>query len=87
MLAVPLEEKISKDTAVIRKEKDSHNRKEKRRALSPIKKLLKAVREDYSPRLMKYKKQNELFGDRNSYSKTDPDATIHSFLYDPSTPD
>jgi hypothetical protein len=28
------------------------------------------------PRLAKYKVQNETFGDRNSYSKTDKDATF-----------
>ncbi|PLS16124.1 hypothetical protein CVD28_18975 [Bacillus sp. M6-12] len=37
---------------------------------------LKLIRKDFLPRLAKYKVQNKTFGDRNSYSKTDPDATF-----------
>jgi hypothetical protein len=37
---------------------------------------VKQIREDFLPRMAKYKEQNEIFGDRNSYSKTDKDATF-----------
>ncbi|HWK21490.1 MAG TPA: IS1182 family transposase [Ureibacillus sp.] len=71
-----LEEKVIAETSSLQAEKDVEKRKEKRRSLSPFKKLLKLVREDYRPRLQKYINQNELFGERNSYSKTDTDATF-----------
>lgn len=41
-----------------------------------MEKPLKLIRENFLPRLAKYKEQNEIFGDRNSYSKTDKDATF-----------
>ena len=71
-----LVKKVEKETNGIQLEEDVQVRKEKRRELSPVKKLLKLVREDLGPRLVKYKQQNALFGDRNSYSKTDTDATF-----------
>src|SRR5690348_5227723 len=43
---------------------------------SKWKKPLKLIREKYLPRLAKYQEQNAIFGDRNSYSKTDKDATF-----------
>ncbi|MGE7778636.1 hypothetical protein ACQKL0_01675 [Peribacillus sp. NPDC097264] len=66
--------KVEKETNDIQLEEDVQVRKEKRRELSPVK--LKLVREDLGPRLVKYKQQNALFGDRNSYSKTDTDAAF-----------
>jgi transposase len=39
-------------------------------------KQLKKLEEDYLPRLEKYEHQLEILGDRNSYSKTDPDAVF-----------
>ncbi|MGN1401803.1 MAG: transposase [Bacillus sp. (in: firmicutes)] len=71
-----LAEMVEKDTEEIEREKDSQVRKEKRSALRPFKKLLKDVQEDSCPRLKKYREQNALFGDRNSYSNTDTDATF-----------
>ncbi|MGE7780193.1 hypothetical protein ACQKL0_09535 [Peribacillus sp. NPDC097264] len=68
--------KVEKETNGIQLEEDVQVRKEKRGELIPVKKLLKLVREDLGPRLVKYKQQNALFGDRNSYSKTDTDATF-----------
>nr|WP_191567236.1 transposase [Metabacillus idriensis] len=41
-----------------------------------FKKPLKLIRENFLPRLAKYKEQNKIFGDRNSFSKTDTDATF-----------
>ena len=42
----------------------------------PLKKIVKQIRRDFLPRLTKYEQQQATFGDRNSYSKTDPDATF-----------
>jgi len=43
----------------------------------------KKIRKDYQPRLERYEAQQELFGDRNSFSKTDPDATFMRMKEDP----
>lgn len=41
-----------------------------------LKKTLKKVKEDYLPRTRRYDEHEEKLGDRNSYSKTDEDATF-----------
>jgi transposase len=41
----------------------------------PLKKAVRALRKDLLPRLQKYESQEEILGNRNSYSKTDKDAT------------
>src|SRR5690606_35689646 len=43
---------------------------------SELKKPIKLIRTDIIPRLQKYKQHHEIFGERNSFSKTDPDATF-----------
>jgi transposase len=42
----------------------------------PIKKAVRLLRKDLLPRQQKYEMQRELLGNRNSFSKTDPDATF-----------
>ena len=42
----------------------------------PLKKAVRTLRRDLLPRLQKYEWQQRLLGDRNSFSKTDPDATF-----------
>jgi transposase len=42
----------------------------------PLKKIVKQIRRDFLPRMRKYEHQHHTFGDRNSFSKTDPDATF-----------
>lgn len=42
----------------------------------PLKRAVKQIRRDFLPRLTRYEHQRETFGDRNSFSKTDPDATF-----------
>ncbi|WP_163152353.1 transposase, partial [Anoxybacillus sp. MB8] len=42
----------------------------------PLKKAVKKMKEDYLPRSEKYENQLQVCGDRNSYSKTDTDATF-----------
>ena len=75
-VAQKIEEKVEKLTEEIEKETDSQIRKEKRQKRTQWKKPLKLIRENFLPRLATYKEQNEIFGDRNSYSKTDKDATF-----------
>ncbi|WP_213587772.1 IS1182 family transposase, partial [Paenibacillus sp. J2TS4] len=74
--AAVLEEKIEGVTEKIAGESSSEERKELRKQRSALKKPLKLIREDFLPRLAKYDAQKACFGDRNSYSKTDPDATF-----------
>jgi transposase len=47
--------------------------KAERRTLT---KAVKQITKDFLPRLQKYERQQEILGERNSYSKTDPDATF-----------
>jgi transposase len=44
---------------------------------------VKKLQKDALPRLEKYEKQLDLAGERNSYSKTDPDATFMGMKEDP----
>lgn len=53
--------------------KGEDERKTKRRKL---KKVLRKVRDDFSVRTEKYENYQETFEGRNSFSKTDPDATF-----------
>ncbi|WP_199925726.1 IS1182 family transposase [Paenibacillus bouchesdurhonensis] len=71
-----LDEKIESLTEQIAEESNVDNRKEMRMQRSALKKPLRLIREDFLPRLAKYDAQKACFGDRNSYSKTDPDATF-----------
>ena len=50
--------------------------KELRSQKTKLKKQLKAIESDYLPRLRKYEVQKRILGNRNSYSKTDHDATF-----------
>ncbi|OME78572.1 transposase [Paenibacillus sp. FSL A5-0031] len=42
----------------------------------PLKKTVRALRKDLLPRLQRYEEHQTVLGDRNSYSKTDKDATF-----------
>jgi transposase len=74
--AAVLEEKVEALTEQMAQTNDSETRKALRKARSAWKQPLKQIREDFLPRLAKYEQQKGCFGDRNSYSKTDPDATF-----------
>ncbi|SEI75953.1 transposase, IS4 family [Bhargavaea ginsengi] len=76
-VASKLEERDEALTGEIEAEKDGSVRKVIRKRRSLIRKKLKLVREDFIPRKEKYAVQLGVCGDdRNSYSKTDPDATF-----------
>ncbi|WP_243674655.1 hypothetical protein [Lentilactobacillus kisonensis] len=55
-------------------------RKQRRRQLKHLRHL---VRDEYLPRKQKYRQYHEWFGDRNSFSKTDHDATFMRMKEDP----
>ncbi|MFC4305311.1 IS5/IS1182 family transposase, partial [Cohnella boryungensis] len=69
-----LEEKVEGLTEQIAEASGSAERKSLRKARSALEQPLNQIREDFLPRLNRYKQQKACFGDRNSYSKTDPDA-------------
>lgn len=66
----PLSEKIKVLTDKINKKLREEAERE------DLKKIQKKIDSDYAPRAEKYEKQMELFNGRNSYSKTDTDATF-----------
>lgn len=74
--AAALEEKVEELTEQIANTSESAERKILRQERSALKQPLKQIREDFLPRLTKYEQQKVIFGERNSYSKTDPDATF-----------
>lgn len=49
---------------------------DKKRRINPIKKLYKKFSEDFYPRMKKYEIYNNICNGRNSFSKTDNDATF-----------
>ena len=59
-----------------KQESNKVGRKELRSQKSKLKKQLKAIEFDYLPRLRKYEVQKRILGNRNSFSKTDHDATF-----------
>jgi transposase len=48
-----------------------------------LKKAVKKLRKDLWPRLQKYERQQQILGERNSFSKTDEDATFLRMKEDP----
>lgn len=61
----------------LQKQVNQINNKLKKKPQNKIlKKHLKTIEKDYLPRLKKYEDQLDKFGNRNSYSKTDIDATF-----------
>ncbi|BFH62579.1 IS1182 family transposase [Paenibacillus azoreducens] len=74
--AALLEEKVEDFTEQMAQANDSGARKALRKERSALKQPLKQIWEDFLPRLAKYEQQKACFGNRNSYSKTDPDATF-----------
>src|SRR5690554_1458833 len=75
-IANDLEEKVEELTEEIEKKTVPSERKEIRKERSQLRKVVKQIKEDFIPRMAKYKEQQATFGDRNSFSKTDKDATF-----------
>lgn len=84
-LSAPLEEaatvldhEIEALTDQLTKATNVEQRKAIRKKRKALKQPLKQIREDFLPQLAKYDRQKPCFGDRNSYSKTDSDATVYA---------
>lgn len=74
--ATSLQQEVEELEEAIRNEVEKESKKALRQAKSEKKKQVKAIEEDYLPRLEKYEQHRAILGERNSYSKTDPDATF-----------
>lgn len=75
-IASQLEKKVDALTQEIEAAEEVPVRKELRKRRSTLKKPVKMIRENFVPRIHKYRMYHETFGDRNSFSKADPDATF-----------
>lgn len=58
-----------------KKKGDKHKQRHKSKA-QQLAKGIRQLAEEYLPRLKKYEEQEAILGARNSYAKTDPDATF-----------
>ncbi|PEM36951.1 hypothetical protein CN634_18300 [Bacillus pseudomycoides] len=67
----------------VEQEQDKGAKKEKKKVYQEKRKIHKKLKEDYLSRLQKYESHQETFGDRNSFSKTDPEATFMRMKEDP----
>jgi len=73
---IELEEKLRKIEEAKKKEKENRKKIEEKTEEEELKKTVKTIKKDYLPRLKKYEEQEKILGTRNSYSKTDNDATF-----------
>jgi transposase len=71
-----LGEGINLDPAELERKIEELNEKLKKKPDKQQAKAVKMVEKVYLPRLRKYEEQEAILGGRNSYSKTDPDATF-----------
>ncbi len=71
-----LGEGIELDPAELERKIEELNEKLKKKPDKQQAKALKVLEKEYLPRLRKYEEQEAILGERNSYSKTDPDATF-----------
>ena len=69
------DEEISSER-IAAKLKELEKRLSKKPKDKPLKKAVQQLKKDYLPRQRKYEEQEKLLGERNSYSKTDVDATF-----------
>ena len=72
-----LEEFAKKLSEKLNQRTEKERTKEEKQKESKVKKAIKKINNDFKPRLEKYNKDLEIIGEnRNSYSKTDKDATF-----------
>ncbi|WP_430602206.1 hypothetical protein IGJ02_002515 [Enterococcus sp. DIV0724b] len=71
-----LEAELHETEAQLTHEKRKEKQSQLKRKRRTYKKYLRRVQADYLPRKQKYERYNQLFQDRNSFSKTDTDATF-----------
>lgn len=71
------------DTAIQNEPKVIKGGSKKKRQRRRLKSLVHTITTDYLPRARKYEEAEKIFGDRNSFSKTDHDATFMRLKEDP----
>lgn len=71
-----LETELQKTEEQLQREKQKDRQSQLKRKRRTYKKYLRKVQVDYLPRKQKYETYTRLFQDRNSFSKTDTDATF-----------
>lgn len=71
-----VEKRVKQAETEVEQEQDKEAKKEKKKMYQEKRKIYKKLKEDYLPRLQKYEAHQKIFGDRNSFSKTDIDATF-----------
>ena len=74
--AIHLLEEVDDLENRITHETDKETKHELKKQKTIKKNQAKLINEDYLPRLNKYEQQRKILGERNSYSKTDEDATF-----------
>ena len=75
-LADQLDETVAQLSQEIEEENDSSALQSYKEKTNKIEKYVKQIRNDFIPRVAKYRIQTEICGERNSFSKTDKDATF-----------
>ena len=73
--ATDLAQPISTPSGTEKKKGDKRKQRHKSKA-QQLAKGIQQLAEEYLPRLKKYEAQEAILGERNSYAKTDPDATF-----------
>ncbi|MFG6117622.1 transposase, partial [Halobacillus sp. MO56] len=71
-----VEAQVEQAEKAVEEEADKVKKKEKKEVFRAKRRIYKTLSQDYLPRLKKYETQLATFGDRNSFSKTDTDATF-----------
>ncbi|TPE70799.1 IS1182-like element IS660 family transposase [Halalkalibacterium halodurans] len=75
-VARSVEQELIKRDEQIKETADQKEKQAQKQALKPLRKIYRTLTTDTLPRLRKYETSFRLLGERNSYSKTDPDATF-----------
>ncbi len=71
-----VEEEMKTQEEKLEEIKEPATKKEKKKEVRSLQKTHRTLLNDYLPRLQKYEHQVGIFGERNSFSKTDTDATF-----------
>ncbi|MFB4166315.1 IS1182 family transposase, partial [Alteribacillus sp. JSM 102045] len=75
-VAEKVEQELQAQEDAIEAADTADEKRAKKQAAKPLRQFHRALTKDHLPRLQKYETQMGLFGERNSYSKTDVDATF-----------
>jgi transposase len=71
-----LEEKVKEIDEHLRRKKEEADTEEERKDVEQSQRIVKQMKEKELPKLEKHERDEEIYGDRNSFSRTDEDATF-----------